>query len=91
MGLENTKVFPDNSVSSQSAEPAILFVDDEPRSIKYFVRAFGNDFPILTATSVSEAESVLEREETRVGVLVSDQRMTCLLYTSDAADDSVLV
>jgi len=55
--------------------PAVLFVDDEPRSLKYFSRAFSSDFPVLTAASAAEAEAILETGHARVGVLISDQRM----------------
>jgi signal transduction histidine kinase len=55
--------------------PAVLFVDDEPKSVKYFVRLFARDFPLLTASSVAEAEAVLALEGERVGVLMTDQRM----------------
>lgn len=55
--------------------PAIVFVDDEPKSVKYFVLAFGSQFPILTAGSVAEARGVMDEAADRIGVLVSDQRM----------------
>jgi two-component system response regulator PhcR len=57
------------------ASPAVLYVDDEAKSRKYFALAFGKDFPVLTAGSVAEAETVLRREGARVGVLITDQRM----------------
>ena len=56
-------------------QPAVLYVDDEPRSIKYFQRAFASDFRVLTAASVDEAEELLTSESDRVGVLITDQRM----------------
>ncbi len=63
----------------ESGSPAILYVDDEPQSIKYFVRAFGSEFRVLTAGSAAAAELILAAEakaETGgVGVLVTDQRM----------------
>lgn len=55
--------------------PAVLYVDDEPRSIKYFVRAFERDFRVRTAASVDEAEEVLASDSDDVGVLITDQRM----------------
>ncbi len=58
-----------------TSTPAILYVDDEPQSIKYFSRALQHDFPILSATSATAAEAVLENDGDRVGVLISDQRM----------------
>jgi two-component system response regulator PhcR len=54
---------------------AVLYVDDEARSLKYFALAFGTDFPIRVAASVAEAETVLRLEADRIGVLVTDQRM----------------
>ena len=58
-----------------TARPAVLFVDDEPHSIKYFARAFERDFRVLTAASVAEAEELLAKESDEVGVLITDQRM----------------
>lgn len=59
--------------------PSILYVDDESQSIKYFTRAFGTEFRVLTAGSTAEAEQVLAAEAEGktggVGVLVTDQRM----------------
>ncbi|MGE5152500.1 MAG: ATP-binding protein [Bdellovibrio bacteriovorus] len=61
------------------ASPSILYVDDEPQSIKYFTRAFGSEFRVLTAGSVAEAERILAGDvrdgSAGVGVLVTDQRM----------------
>ena len=54
---------------------AVLYVDDEEQALKYFKKAFGNAFPVLTANSVDAALAVLAQEHGRVGVLVSDQRM----------------
>jgi len=55
--------------------PAILYIDDEPRSVKYFARTFEQDFSILTATSVAEAEELLASKSDQVGILITDQRM----------------
>jgi response regulator RpfG family c-di-GMP phosphodiesterase len=59
--------------------PSILYVDDESQSIKYFTRAFGTEFRVLTAGSTAEAEEILAAEAQGktggVGVLVTDQRM----------------
>lgn len=53
----------------------ILIVDDEPQAVKYFQRAFGDRFPIVTATSAAEAEELLMSDQRNIGVVVSDQRM----------------
>lgn len=54
---------------------AILFVDDEEISRKYFGRAFGVDFRVLLAPSADAALELLERRDAEVGLLVTDQRM----------------
>lgn len=54
---------------------AILFVDDEATSRKWFARAFGDEFTIVTAGSASEALSVLSQREHEFAVLVTDYRM----------------
>ncbi len=54
---------------------AVLYVDDEEKSLKYFRMALGRDFQVLTASSAAEAMEILEREGDRIGVLVTDQRM----------------
>jgi two-component system, probable response regulator PhcQ len=54
---------------------AVLFVDDEEQSRKYFRMAFEEDFQVLTAASVEEAWSVFAPGGPPVGVLVTDQRM----------------
>ncbi len=54
---------------------AILYVDDEEMSLKYFVRAFGERFRILTATHARDGLQVLEANKDEIGVLMTDQRM----------------
>ena len=67
----------DTSVDAASADgpPAILYVDDEPKSLKYFARILQREFPVLIADSVAAAQTVLESDSERIGVLISDQRM----------------
>lgn len=66
---------PKSDDTQAGAPPAVLYVDDEAKSRKYFALAFGRDFPVLTAGSVAEAQTILQREGDRVGVLITDQRM----------------
>jgi two-component system, probable response regulator PhcQ len=54
---------------------AILYVDDEEKSLKYFVRAFEDEFRIFTAINAQEGLKVLEREKDNIGLLMTDQRM----------------
>ncbi len=59
----------------QTMQPAVLYVDDEPGSIKYFARAFSRDFRVLTAAGVAEARKLMESDSDQIGVLITDQRM----------------
>jgi two-component system probable response regulator PhcQ len=54
---------------------AVLYVDDEEKSLKYFSRAFEDQFRILTATSAQQGLKVLEQYKDDIGVLMTDQRM----------------
>jgi two-component system probable response regulator PhcQ len=63
------------TVSSDQAEFAVLYVDDEEQALKYFRMAFENDFRVLTATSADAGWALIEAAKPSVGVLVTDQRM----------------
>lgn len=54
---------------------AILYVDDEEKSLKYFERAFDDQFRILTAARAQEGLKLLEEHKDDIGVLMTDQRM----------------
>lgn len=54
---------------------AILYVDDEEKSLKYFARAFEEHFRILTATNAQEGYAILQQYSNEIGVLMTDQRM----------------
>jgi len=54
---------------------AILYVDDEEKSLKYFVRAFGEQFRILTATNAQDGLKLLQEHKDEIGLLMTDQRM----------------
>lgn len=53
----------------------ILYVDDEEQSLKYFRKAFQEDFSVQTAPSVREAENILAEHIDRIGIVITDQRM----------------
>jgi two-component system response regulator PhcR len=55
--------------------PAVLFVDDEPTSRKWFAREFGDEFRVQTAGGAEEALSILRERSQEFGVLVTDYRM----------------
>lgn len=54
---------------------AILYVDDEEKSLKYFVRAFGEQFRIFTAANAQDGLKLLEQHKDEIGLLMTDQRM----------------
>ena len=54
---------------------AVLYVDDEEMSLKYFARAFQNQFQILTAANAQEGYEVLEKHRDKIGLIMTDQRM----------------
>src|SRR5712691_5326295 len=54
---------------------AVLYVDDEEKSLKYFTRAFEDQFRIFTAPSAQEGLKVLEAHLDDIALLMTDQRM----------------
>src|SRR5213593_3792938 len=54
---------------------AVLYVDDEEKSLKYFARAFEDQFRIFTASSAQEGLKILEAHQGEIGLLLTDQRM----------------
>lgn len=54
---------------------AILYVDDEEKSLKYFMRAFEDQFRIFTAINAQEGLRVLEEHKDEIALLMTDQRM----------------
>jgi len=54
---------------------AILFVDDEAVTRKYFRRLFGENFRILEAEDGVQALAVFRQHAHEIGIIVTDQRM----------------
>jgi two-component system probable response regulator PhcQ len=54
---------------------AVLYVDDEEKSLKYFARAFQDQFRIFTATNAQDGLKLLEEHKDDIGLLMTDQRM----------------
>ncbi len=54
---------------------AVLYVDDEEKSLVNFTRAFGDDFSVLTANNAADAFKIVEARGDEIGVLMTDQRM----------------
>jgi len=69
---------------------AILFVDDEANTRKYFNRLFGDKFRILEAEDGVHALAVFRQHANEIGIIVTDQRMpneTGVAFLSKIADD----
>jgi len=54
---------------------AILYVDDEEKSLKNFERAFRDQFRILTAANAQDGFKLLEEHQDDIGLMMTDQRM----------------
>jgi two-component system probable response regulator PhcQ len=58
-----------------AAAGTILFVDDEPLSLKYFKASVGRYANVVTANTAEAAMKILEAEGDAISVVVSDERM----------------
>jgi len=54
---------------------AVLYVDDEERSLVNFTRAYSDNFRILTASSAQAGIKLFEQHADEIGILMTDQRM----------------
>jgi two-component system probable response regulator PhcQ len=54
---------------------AVLYVDDEEMSLKYFTRAFQSQFQIFTAANAQEGYRILEQHKDQIALIMTDQRM----------------
>ena len=54
---------------------AILYVDDEEKSLKGFARAFGDEFRIYTAANAKDGAKLIEEKKDEIAVLMTDQKM----------------
>ncbi len=54
---------------------AILYVDDEEKSLKMFSRAFGDDFRVFTASNAADGAKILEEKKAEIAILMTDQKM----------------
>jgi len=54
---------------------AILYVDDEEMSLKYFSRAFGETYRIFTAANARDGLKIIQERGDEIGILMTDQRM----------------
>src|SRR5438477_3703133 len=54
---------------------AILYVDDEEKSLKYFAKAYEETFRVLTASNAQDGMKLIEQHGEDIAVLMTDQRM----------------
>jgi two-component system probable response regulator PhcQ len=54
---------------------AVLYVDDEEKALKYFVKTFGDEFRFLTANNAVDGLKLIEEHGDDIAILLSDQRM----------------
>ncbi|MGR3317215.1 MAG: response regulator [Candidatus Anammoxibacter sp.] len=54
---------------------AILYVDDEKRSLESFTDALEDRFSIFTAPNAEKGYKLLQEHQDEIGILISDQRM----------------
>jgi len=64
-----------SALNPTAGATAILFVDDETTSRKWFARAFADEFVVMTAAGVTEALELLAERGPEFAVLVTDYRM----------------
>jgi len=57
------------------AKFAVVYVDDEEKSLKYFGREFDGEFRVLTCASADAALALFEEKGDSIGILLTDQRM----------------
>lgn len=60
---------------NQTSRLAVLFVDDEKMALEAFDMICQDHYPVFTASSVKDAEAILERHGDEIAVCFSDQRM----------------
>ncbi|MCL5099380.1 MAG: hybrid sensor histidine kinase/response regulator [Candidatus Omnitrophica bacterium] len=54
---------------------AILYVDDEEMSLKYFLRNYGDMFRVFTANNAQLGFELMQAHADQIGMLITDQRM----------------
>ncbi len=54
---------------------AVLYVDDEEKSLKHFKGNFEETFRVLTAVNAQEGLKLLQQHKDEIGLLMTDQRM----------------
>jgi two-component system probable response regulator PhcQ len=65
----------DPATNAKYSKYAVLYVDDEEQALKYFRKGLEKDFAVLTATNITQAMEILNRDAAKVAVVITDQRM----------------
>ena len=65
----------ESKASAPSANYHILFVDDEEKTRKAFIRLFQDEFKILVAADGAEGFEIFQERQDEIGVIVTDQKM----------------
>ena len=63
----------------------ILYVDDEVVNLRIFRQSFKRDYNVYVAQDGLEAIEILKTN--RIDLIITDQQMPCLLYTSPSPRD----
>ena len=58
-----------------SEKYAILYVDDEKKSLQIFKRVFKDQFKIYTAACAEEGYQLFKNHKNEIGLIITDQRM----------------
>jgi two-component system, response regulator PhcR len=66
---------PPSPTSAPGGARAVLLVDDEPQTRKWFERVYGDEFVVLVAADAQAALDLLAQRADEVAVLLSDHRM----------------
>ena len=61
--------------TAQEKNYAILFIDDEEKSGKYFKKIFESEYKVYNATRAKEALEILKDKFHEIAIVISDQRM----------------
>ncbi|MBQ21361.1 MAG: two-component system response regulator [Flavobacteriales bacterium] len=62
-------------MKDQDNRAVILYLDGEQENLNSFKAAFRRDFKIFTAINAEEAEKILDKEASKISIILSDQRM----------------
>jgi Response regulator containing CheY-like receiver domain and AraC-type DNA-binding domain len=91
LNVENRREHPRDMESLYDYKKyAILYVDDEEKSLKYFTRAFEETFRIYTATNAQDGLKLIEEHAGDIGVLTDRpadaRRKGCVAPRKNPAD-----